>query len=187
MSELSPAITQALCDAQDGPGRERLLQLVYNELVRIARAELNRHRRGHTLDTRALVHEMYIKLFDRGGLAYENRKHFYATCARAMRQVVVDHARYRQTQRRGGDAARIDSDVDVLQVSPVDLQAEQLLTVDRALQNLANLDERLVRVMEMRYFAGMEIKDIADVLGVSEPTIKRDIRAAKAFLHQELA
>lgn len=186
MIERSPAITPALAEADQPAGRERFLGLVYNDLVRIARAELNRHRRGATLDTCALVNEAYLKLFEGAGLDYENRRHFYATAARAMRQVVIDHARARLAERRGGGAEHVALDALEAQPLPVDAQAEQLLAIDTALEKLAMLDERLVKVVELRFFAGLEIKVIAELLGVSEPTIKRDTRAAKAFLHQQL-
>ncbi len=185
MDEATTAITRALAQANEPHGRERLFALVYDDMLRIARAELGRHRRGNTLDTRALVNEAFLKL-DRAGLDYENRVHFYATVARAMRQVVVDYARARLAERRGGGAERVDLDAFEGQALPIDAQAEQLLAVDAALLKLAALDERLVKVVEMRFFAGLEVKDIAELLGVSEPTIKRDTRAAKAFLQREL-
>ncbi len=186
MDEVSPAITQALARANDPSGRDQALVLIYDDLLRIARAELARHRRGNTLNTRVLVNEAYLKLFDRTGLDYENRVHFYATAARAMRQVVIDYARARLTERRGAGAEHVDLDALEGQSLPIDAQAEQLLAIDKALEKLAGLDPRLVKVVELRFFAGMEVKDIADLLGVSEPTIKRDTRAAKAFLHHEL-
>lgn len=187
MDESSPAITQVLADAKDPAGRERAMGMVYDDLLRIARAELARHRRGNTLNTRALVNEAYLKLFDRTGLSYENRVHFYATAARAMRQVVIDYARARLAERRGGGAEHVDLDALDGQSLPVDTQAEHLLAIDKALEKLAALDPRLVKVVELRFFAGLEVKDIAELLGVSEPTIKRDTRAAKAFLHRELS
>jgi RNA polymerase sigma factor (TIGR02999 family) len=173
--------------ANDPAARERMLQLVYDDLLRIARAELNRHRRGETLNTRALVNEAYLKLFEREGSGYENRKHFFATAARAMRQVVIDYARSRLAERRGAGAEHIALDALEGAALPVDEQAEQLVGMDRALLKLAELDERLVQVVELRFFAGLEVKDIAELLGVSEPTIKRDTRAAKAFLQKELS
>jgi len=187
MDDLSPAITSALAQANEADGRERLFALVYDDMLRIARAQLNRHQRGNTLNTRALVNEAYLKLFDGTGLDYANRVHFYATVARAMRQVVIDYARARLADRRGGGAEHVDLDALADHPLPIDAQAEQLLAIDRALQKLAILDERLVKVVEMRFFAGLEVKQIAELLGVSEPTIKRDTRAAKAFLQSELA
>ena len=172
--------------ADDTEAHERAVALVYDDLLRIARAELNRHRRGATLDTRGLVNEAYFKLFERTGLAYDNRKHFFATAAKAMRQVTIDYARMRLAERRGAGAAHVPLDALEDSPIPVDEQAEQLVGMDRALDKLAALDARLVQVVELRFFAGLEVKDIAGMLGVSEPTIKRDTRAAKAFLSREL-
>ncbi|MEO7198885.1 MAG: ECF-type sigma factor [Dokdonella sp.] len=186
MADLSPAITSALSDAAEPAGRERLFTLVYEDMVRIARAQLSRHQRGNTLDTRALVNEAYLKL-ERGGFDYANRKHFYATVACAMRQVAIDYARSRLAERHGGDVVFVDIDDLVDLPLRVDAQAEQLIAIDDALTKLAALDERLVKVIELRFFAGLEVSEIATLLGLSEPTIKRDTRAAKAFLQRELA
>jgi RNA polymerase sigma factor (TIGR02999 family) len=183
----SDEITDAIAaGANDAQARERVVALVYDELLRIARAELNRHRRGATLDTRALVNEAYFRLFERTGLAYDNRKHFFATAAKAMRQVTIDYARARLAERRGAGAEHVPLDALEDAPLPVDEQAEQLIGIDRALERLAALDERLVQVVELRFFAGLEVRDIAAMLGVSEPTIKRDTRAAKAWLAREL-
>ena len=186
MDELSPAITAALSDAAEPAGRERLFALVYEDMLRIARAQLAHNQRGNTLNTRALVNEAYLKL-ERAGFDYANRKHFYATVACAMRQVAVDYARARLAERRGGDAVFVDLDELAKHPLPVDAQAEQLIAIDAALTRLAALDERLVKVVELRFFGGLEVKEIAELLEVSEPTIKRDTRAAKAFLQRELS
>ncbi len=186
MQELSPAITSALAVANEPQGRERLFALVYEDMLRIARAQLARNQRGNTLDTRALVSEAYLKL-ERAGLDYANRVHFYATVARAMRQVAIDYARARLAERRGGGAEHVDIDALADHPLAVDAQAGQLLAIDKALHKLATLDERLVTVVELRFFSGLEVKEIAELLGVSEPTVKRDTRAAKAFLQNELA
>ena len=183
-------IGRALADMGDDPKkRDELLGWVYADLERIARAELARHRRGETMNTGALVHEAYLKLFDRGGrepMSFENRKHFFATAAKAMRQVLIDYARARVAERRGAGAEHLPLDLFEGRPLAVDQQAEQLIDIDRALAKLAQLDERLAQVIEMRFFAGLEVTEIADILGVSEPTIKRDTRAAKAFLQKEL-
>lgn len=181
-------ILEAWAAGSADPERHKhALGVVYNELIKIARAELAKHRRGGTLDTRALVNEAYLKLF--GGLprSYENRKHFYATAAVAMRQVVVDYARHRLAERRGSGAEH--TSLDALEGGPIaiDTEAERLVQIDGALTKLAKLDERLVQVVEMRFFSGLEISEIAELLGVSESTIKRDTRAARAFLEKELA
>lgn len=187
MGEIPADLTRTIAAGADDPGaRERALDLVYDDLVRIARAELGRHRRGDTLDTRALVNEAYLKLFHGSGSTFENRVHFFATAARAMRQVVIDYARAHLAARRGGGAEHVPLDALEGTPLPVDAQAEQLVGMDRALEKLAALDARLVQVVELRFFAGLDVRDIAELLGVSEPTIKRDTRAAKAFLQKEL-
>ncbi len=164
------------------------MDVVYDDLLLIARAELARHRRGQTLNTRALVNEAYLKLFSANAeLDFESRKHFFATAAQAMRQVVVDYARARMTERRGAGAEHIALDDLNGLALPVDVQADQLVAIDDAMNKLSLLDERLVRVVELRFFAGLEVSAIAELLGVSEPTVKRDTRAAKAFLQRELS
>lgn len=163
------------------------MDAVYEDLLLIARAELARHRRGQTLNTRALVNEAYLKLFSADAETdFDSRKHFFATAAQAMRQVVIDYARSRMTDRRGAGAEHIALDDLNGLALPVDAQADQLVAIDAAMQKLSLLDERLVRVVELRFFAGLEVTAIAELLGVSEPTVKRDTRAAKAFLQREL-
>jgi RNA polymerase sigma factor (TIGR02999 family) len=187
VSKPSSAIVEALAVVNETGGRDRLLSLVYHELVRIARNELNRHRRGQTLNTRALVNEAYVKLFGHTTLAFENSSHFYAAAACAMRQVIIDYARARKAERRGGGVDHLVLDSIEDQQEQIDLQVDQLLALDRALEKLATLDERLVKIVELRFFAGLGITEIATLLGVSEPTVKRDTRAAKAFMHRELS
>jgi len=187
MTSDNPELTRAIiASAADSSARDDVLRAVYDDLIRIARAELGRHRRGETLNTRVLVNEAYLKLFEGRGGVFENRVHFFATAAKAMRQVVIDYARARLAERRGGGAEHVPLDVLEGAPLPVDEQAEQLVGMDRAMEKLATLDPRLVQVVEMRFFAGLEVKQIAELLGVSEPTIKRDTRAAKAFLQKEL-
>ena len=172
----------------DPPEPQKIaMDAVYDDLLVIARAELARHRRGQTLNTRALVNEAYLKLFSaNAAVDFESRKHFFATAAQAMRQVVIDYARARMTDRRGAGAEHIALDDLNGLALPVDAQADQLVAIDAAMQKLSLLDQRLVSVVELRFFAGLEVAAIAELLGVSEPTIKRDTRAAKAFLQREL-
>ena len=172
----------------DSPEPQKIaMDAVYEDLLIIARAELARHRRGQTLNTRALVNEAYLKLFSaNAAVDFESRKHFFATAAQAMRQVVIDYARARMTDRRGAGAEHIALDDLNGLALPIDSQADQLVAIDAAMQKLSLLDQRLVSVVELRFFAGLEVAAIAELLGVSEPTIKRDTRAAKAFLQREL-
>ena len=179
-------VTQLLARARagDAAAMGAAYAAVYEELKRAARVQLRRMR--DAFQTTALVNEAYLKL-ERAGFDYANRKHFYATVACAMRQVVIDYARARLAERRGGGAVFVDLDELANHPISVDAQAEQLIAINSALEKLAQLDPRLVKVVELRFFAGLEVKDIAELLELSEPTIKRDTRAAKAFLQRELA
>lgn len=183
----SSGITQQVAKAADDPAaRDQLMQRIHADLMRIAHAELSRHQRGETLNTRALVNEAYLKLFAGQSGEYQSSHHFFATAAKAMRQVVIDYARMRVAERRGAGAVHIALDDLEAESIPVDAQAERLVAIDAALSKLAALDERLAQVMEMRFFAGMEVDDVARALGVSVPTVVRDTRTAKAFLQREL-
>jgi RNA polymerase sigma factor (TIGR02999 family) len=167
-------------------GHGEAMHAVYEDLRRIARAELGRHRRGQTLNTAALVNEAYLKLYGQHAPSFENRRHFYATAARAMRQVVIDYARSRLADMRGGGAEHLSLDDLDARNLPVEAQAENLVRMDAALARLACLDPRLAEVVELRFFAGLEVSDVAELLGVSAPTVKRDTRTARAFLAKEL-
>lgn len=181
------ALTVQFAAAADDPvARARLLERIYADLLKIAHAELARHQRGATLNTRALVNEAYIKLFAGAASDYSSRKHFFATAARAMRQVVVDYARARLAECRGSGAEHVSLDHLDAQALPVDSEAGRLVAIDSALSKLAELDPRLARVIELRFFAGMEVQELADLLEVSVPTVVRDTRTAKAFLQKEL-
>jgi RNA polymerase sigma factor (TIGR02999 family) len=181
------ALTEQFAAAADDPAaRSVLLDRVYADLLKIAHAELARHQRGETLNTRALVNEAYIKLFAGAAADYSSRQHFFATAARAMRQVIVDYARARLAERRGCGAEHVSLDHLDAQALPIDSQAERLVAIDAALSRLAELDPRLARVIELRFFAGMEVQELADLLEMSVPTVVRDTRTAKAFLQKEL-
>ncbi len=161
----------------------QLLPAVYEQLRAMARQRLSSGGRDRTLDTTGLVHEAYLKLFDQTRLTLHDRRHFFAVAAMAMRQIVVDHARRRQALKRGGDLRRIELEPD--QVGAEDPVAH-ILSLDEALRRLSLLDERLGRVVELRFFGGFSVEETADVLGVDARTVKRDWRKARAFLYREL-
>lgn len=178
-------ITQLLVALREGrrEALNELLPLVYDQLRVMAHHRLGPGGRGATLDTTALVHEAYLKLFDSAELSWKDRKHFFAVVAIAMRQIVVDEARRRGSLKRGGDLKRVDLDATALAIEE---QSEELLALDAALSHLAKLDERLVRVVELRFFVGFSMPEIAQALEVSERTVERDWRAAKAVLYSSL-
>ncbi len=166
--------------AGDGGALDRLLPLVYEDLRRVARRQLDHEGEGHTLQTTALIHEAYMKLASGGSVSASSRAHFLAIAARAMRQVLVDYARKRKAAKRGGGVISVTLG-DLAQ--PADASAEDLLALDEALEQL---DPRQRQVIECRFFGGMEEKDIAAVLGVSERTVRRDWVKARAWLYQAL-
>ncbi len=179
---VSPGDVTRLLEAVRGGERnalDRLLPIVYEELRVVAGRQLGRERPDHTLHATALVHEAYVKLAG-GGVDAVDRAHFLAIAARAMRQVLVDHARRRMAAKRGGDwAVTTLSDGH----NPVDFRPEEMLALDRALERL---EPRQRQVVEYRFFAGMEEAEIAAVLGVSERTVRRDWVKARAWLYKEL-
>jgi RNA polymerase sigma-70 factor, ECF subfamily len=166
--------------AGDSGALDRLLPLVYEDLRRVARRQLDREGGGHTLQTTALVHEAYLKLAGSGSVSATSRAHFLAIAARAMRQVLVDYARRRKAAKRGGGVISVTLGD---QPQPSDASAEDLLALDEALQQL---EPRQRQVIECRFFGGMEEKDIAEALGVSERTVRRDWVKARAWLYQAL-
>jgi len=160
-----------------------LLPAVYDELRRLAHRKLRGERDDLTLRTTELVHEAYLKLVDHHDVDWQDRQHFFAVAARAMRQVLVEHARRRRADKRGGGAPIQPLD----QVTPsTPRPPAAVLAVDQALDRLAELDERQVRVVECRFFGGYTIEETADVLDVSHSTVERDWRTAKAWLRREL-
>ena len=163
---------------------DELLPLVYGELRRIAGRELRRERPDHTLAPTALVNELYLRLVDQRRATWENRAHFFALSARLMRRILVDHARARRAAKRGGSAAHLTL-ADVAEPSEEPALAN-VLAIDDALQRLATHDPDQVRVVELRFFAGLSVEETAHVLQRSPRTIKREWRLAKAWLHREL-
>lgn len=169
--------------AGDEAALETLIPIVHAELRRMARRQMRRERDGHTLQTTALVSELYLRLVDVGRVRWQDRTHFYAMAARLMRRVLVDHARARRYQKRGGDAVRVPF-TDTLPVS-ID-RGTDLVALDQALTTLASFDERKSRVVELRFFGGLTVAETAEALSVSVETVARDWRLAKAWLHKEL-
>jgi len=163
---------------------EQIVPLVYNDLRRIARRQLARHRSHGTLNTTALVHEAYLKMVDQTRVEINDRGHFFAIAARAMRQIIIDHARRRSAAKRGGGQTPIS--LDKVQIA-VHEQAEMLITIDDALEKLTSLNERLTRVFECRFFAGLTEKETAEALDLSLRTVQRDWMKGKAWLRRELA
>lgn len=155
---------------------------VHAELLKIAHRELRKHKIGATLETRALVNEAYLKLFDRTRPEFASRAHLIATGAQAMRQIIIDYARAHLAQRRGGGVEKISFDDLQTGSLAVEDKAADLVHMHDAMRKLGELDPRLEKVVELRFFAGLEVDEVAEVLGVSSPTIKRDTRAALAFL-----
>ena len=176
-------ILQEWSDGDTG-APERLMPLVYAELRRLARDYLRRERPAHTLQPTALVHEAYLRLVDQTRLTWQNRAHFYGVAAQMMRRILVDHARTRGAQKRGGPAQQLS--LDEARFSPEERPAD-LVALDEALKALAETDERKARVVELRFFAGLNMEETAEVLKVSEKTVRRDWQMAKLWLHRELA
>ena len=181
MTPSSESITQLLTEWRDGDktALDRLIPLVYEELRRLAHHYLRRERPGYTLQTSALVNEAYLRLVDHKGMRWQNRAHFYAVAAQAMRRVLVDHARSRDAAKRGGGANLIGLDEAA---TAAQMQAANLLALDEALNQLALIDKRKSRIVELRYFGGMSVEETAEVIGVSPVTVMREWSSAKAWL-----
>lgn len=179
-------VTRLLMDWQHGDkaALDQLMPLVYQELRRLASRYLKSERSDHTLQPTALIHEAYLRLVEQNMPEWQSRAHFFGVAARLMRQILVDHARSRGAFRRGGDRNKIPLD-DAPPIFSQEQTAE-LLAFDEALTKLATFDERKARVVEMRSFGGLSVEETAEVLGVSAPTIKRDMRLATAWLRREL-
>jgi RNA polymerase sigma factor (TIGR02999 family) len=186
MSEPVQDITQILQQWSDGDEAavDSLFPLVYDELRRLARSYLSKERSGHTLQPTALVHEAYMRLIDQTRTTWQSRVHFYAVAANMMRRILVNHARDRATEKRGGSAQRFS--IENIEILP-DQTAGDLLELDEALEKLKQIDERKCRVVDMRFFGGLNEAEIAEVLCVNEKTVRRDWQFAKLWLYRELS
>jgi RNA polymerase sigma factor (TIGR02999 family) len=160
-----------------------LLPLIYDELHRAADNQLRHERRDHTLNATALVHEAYLKLIDQDRVTWQNRAHFLGVAAQAMRRILINYAEQRRAQKRGGDMVATTFDDDLV---PRDHRADELVDLDEALTRLKAISPRQAATVEYRFFAGLTHEEIAEVLQVSVPTVRRDWRLARAWLTNEL-
>ena len=171
----------------DTTALDRLVPLLYDDLRRVARGHLRRERPGHSLQATALVHEVFLRLVDVDRMSVKSRTHFFALSARLMRQILVDHARRQRASKRGSGAMGISLNEASGAAAPASPSSVDVLALDEALDTLSSLDLRQCRVVELRFFAGLNIPETADALGVSTPTVERDWAMAKAWLHQRLS
>ena len=179
-------ITQLLAEWSGGnqSALDELYPLVYDELHRLARRYMTRERKGHTLQTTALINEAYVRLVDQKNVHWANRSHFFAISAQIMRRILIDHARRHAYAKRGGGAQQVSLDEAATVTRGL---SSELLRLDEALKSLAEMDPRRSHVVELRYFGGLSNEEIAGVLQVSENTVTRDWNMARAWLYQQLA
>ena len=179
-------LTQLLNDWQDGDrtALDKLTPLIYDELRRIAHRYVQRERNRHTLQTTALVNEAYLRLAAQEKPGWQDRAHFFAVTATVMRHILIDHARRRHYLRHGGELKQVSlAEASVMSTE----RAAELVALDEALDELKDLDPRKCRVVELRYFGGLSLEEAANALGVSVMTVRRDWRAAKAWLFRRIA
>lgn len=185
----SHEVTQLLLAWSEGDqaALDRLMPLVYGELRRLAHSYMRNERAGHTLQTTAIIHEAYLRLIDAGQVRLESRAHFFAVAARLMRQILVDLARSRGYQKRGGGAHQVSFD-EALTIGPEcgPEGSDDLMTLNDALESLAKLDQRQSQVVELRFFGGLTEEEIGEVLKVSTRTVRSDWRLARSWLLREL-
>ncbi len=182
-------VTRLLKEWGDGDQEayEELARLIYAELRRIAECQMRRERNGHTLNPSALVNEAFLKLFDYHQVRWQDRLHFFNFAARLMRQILVNYANARNSHKRGGGAQRKPFDEALAQAEQREVELDDLLALDQALERLGEEDERCAEVVELLYFGGLSEREVAEVLNVSERTVKRDWRYAKLWLRRELS
>jgi RNA polymerase sigma factor (TIGR02999 family) len=185
MRPLAKTVTLLLHKLDEGDASviNELFEQVYNELRRLAHEQLKGERKGHTLNATALVHEAYLKLVDSRQVNWQNKAHFFAVAARSMRQILIDYARQRKAQKRGGNKPLVTfNEENILR----EARAGEMLLLDETLSELEKTDPRMGSVVEMKFFAGLTFEEIAEVLGVSPRTIRRDWRFARAWLTRKL-
>ncbi len=182
----SANVTQLLIDWRGGnnDALNQLMPMVYDELRGLAKRYMRRESASHTLQTNALVNEAYLRLINQQNVDWQNRAHFFAIAAQVMRHLLVDHARSKQYAKRGGGAQQITLDEGL---AVTDDNAVELLALHQALERLEQIDDRKSKIVELRYFGGLSTEETAEVLGVSEITIKREWAKAKAWLFRELS
>lgn len=185
MARVQSAVTQLLADARNGDraALDKLMPVLYQELRRLAKRQMLGQKPGHSLQTTDLIHQAYLKLVNIEGSVWKDRIHFLSVASRAMRSVLVDHARRRRYAKRGGNPLRVPLD-DALLVS--EQPAAEVLAVDEALKQLSLLDPRKSQIVEQRYFGGLTVEETADVLGVSPVTVHREWVKARAWLYEKL-
>ena len=181
----SPSLTELLAKWYDGDEESLrlLLPSVYNELRRVAHFHLRKERPDHTLQSTALVHEAYLRLIKQDPIRFENREHFFAVAAHMMRQILVDYARQRNAAKRDGRYALTLNDAVVFQKA----RSVDLVALDQALDELAQLDPQQCRIVELRFFTGLSIEETSRALGISPATVKRDWATARIWLHREMS
>jgi RNA polymerase sigma factor (TIGR02999 family) len=185
MEKRDHAVTQALVGAAAGDkeAADLLWQLTYDELHRIAQRHLMRERPDHTLSATSLVNEAYLRLVGQQDINWQDRSHFFGVASRVCRRILVDHARRRHAQKRGGAQARVTLDAGLI---AIDNQTDEILALNEALERLTALNERLARNVECRYFGGLTEEQTAEVMGVSVRTVRRDWVKARAWLYAQL-
>ncbi len=180
-----PEVTQLLIRVSKGEEKalQELLPIVYDNLLVIARNQLNREYGDHTLNKSDLVHEVFLKLAEGTNVDWQDRGHFYAVAAKAMRQILTDYARKKMAQKRGGKSYKITLDERVININK---QAEELVEIDEALNELYNLNNRLAKIVELRFYAGLSMEETGNTLGISGKTVSRDWAKARAWLFKRL-
>jgi len=183
----SEGITQLLIDwgKGDQAALDQLMPLVYSELRRLATNYLRRERAGHTLQPTALVNEAYLKLIDQKHAKWQNRAHFFGISAQLMRRILVDHARQRQAAKRGGSEQQRLS-ITSAEATTIKQPEVDLLALNEALEELAEMDPQQGRIVELKFFGGLSIEETAEVLGISHATVERDWKVARAWLRRQL-